>query len=183
MLDRLNKENYGVESDIKSCLIEDILTDEETVRLIEHKSRVEIPAKHLLYEQVVPWCKVPGTTEEAKTFVACEVTVPRVLNDATRIYRLHVFVIAHESQMKVDSVVGNAIGTNDRGSKVDILLDRIDSLISGSRRYTFDKLTFIGQDLITTPQKFHGKVNRYEIRGWNMTPERIEEGECRGKFV
>lgn len=183
MLDRLNKKNYSVESDIKSCFIEDILTDDETVRLIEHKGEVELPAKHLLYDQVVPWCKIPGTVEEAKTFVTCEVTVPRVINEATRIYRLHVFVIVHESQMKIDSVAGNVIGTDDRGSKVDILLDRIDSLISGSKRYTFDELKFVGQDLITTAQKFYGKVNRYDIRGWNMIPERIEEGEKRGKSV
>lgn len=183
MLNRLNKENYGIESDIKSCLIQDILSDAEAVRLIEHKKDIELPAKHLLYEQVVPWCKAPGTIEDAQTFVTCEVTVPRVINDATRIYRLHVFVIAHESQMKIDSTVGKMIGTNDRGSKVDILLDRIDMLISGSTRYTFDKLTFIGQDMITTAQKFYGKVNRYEIRGWNRTPESIEEGEKHGQLV
>ena len=183
MLDMEGKDNYGIASDIKSCLLEDILCDKEAVRLIEHKGDVELPAKHLLYEQVVPWMKIPGTIEEAQTYVTCEVTIPRVINKATRIYRLHVFVIVHESQMKIDSAIGKMLNIDDRGSKLDILLDRIDSIISGSRRYTFDELTFVGQDIITTAQKFHGKVNRYEIRGWNMTPERIEEGEKRGKSI
>ena len=176
-------QNYGIENDIKSCLLEDILSDSEAVRLIEHKKEIKLPAKHLLYDQVVPWCKVPDTAEEAKTFVTCEVTIPRAINDATRIYRLHVFAIVHQSQMKIDSANASLLGLQQCGSKLDILLDHIDYLISGSKRYTFDELKFVGQDLITVPQNFFGKVNRYEIRGWNMAGEKIREGEMRGRVV
>ena len=130
-------ENYNVVSDIKACLLEDILTDDKAVKLIKHQKNVTLPGLDLRYTQVFPWRKMLGTQEEARTLVTCEVDIPDVVTSATRIYRLKIFVIVPENQMRLDDKAGEMLGIEDRGSKLDVLCDRIDYLINGSKRYTY----------------------------------------------
>lgn len=166
-------ENYNVVSDIKACLLEDILTDDKAVRLIKHQKNVTLPGLDLRYTQVFPWRKMLGTQEEARTLVTCEVDIPDVVTSATRIYRLKIFVIVPENQMRLDDKAGEMLGIEDRGSKLDVLCDRIDYLINGSKRYTYGELLFRGMGEINVPEKFNGKQLIYEIRGWNRAGERL----------
>lgn len=160
-------------SDIKARLLEDILTDEKAVKLIENRKDVTLPARSLRYEQVCPWRKMIGTKELAKTYVTCEVSIPEYVTEATRIYRLYVFVIVPENQMKLDDAAGKALDITDRGSKLDVLCDRIDALINGSVRYTYGVLKFVSMSEINVPENFYGKQVVYEIRGWNRTGESL----------
>mgnify|MGYP003289874024 CR=1 FL=1 len=68
--------NLGVMSDIKQCLLEDILTDEKTVKLLTDSKDVVLPALDLRYSQVVPWKKVPDTIEEQRTFISFDIRIP-----------------------------------------------------------------------------------------------------------
>ena len=167
------QENLGIISDIKQCLLEDILTDEKAVKLITNKAQVTLPAMELRYKQVVPWAKVPDTVESVKTFVTFEVSIPSIVTAATCVYRLSVYAMAHEDLMKVDAAVGKQMGILDRGDRIDILSDRISYLINGSRRYTFDVLQLTGSDPFTPCKQFYGRKTTYEIRGWNRIGDRV----------
>ena len=96
-----------------------------------------------------------------------------MVTSATRIYRLKIFVIVPENQMRLDDKAGEMLGIEDRGSKLDVLCDRIDYLINGSKRYTYGELLFRGMGEINVPEKFNGKQLIYEIRGWNRVGERL----------
>lgn len=166
-------ENLGVISDIKQCLLEDILTDEKAVKLITNQAETTLPAMGLRYKQVVPWQKAIGIVEEAKTFVTFEVSIPTFVTDATKLFRLSVHVITHEDLMKVDNAVGKQLEIDDRGDRIDILADRIDYLINGASNYTFDRLKFVSSNVFLVGQSFHGRTMVYEMRGWNRCGDRI----------
>lgn len=165
--------NLGVISDLKQALLQDILTDEKAVKLIANTPNITLPALDLRYKQVVPWKKVPNTVEEATSYVTFEVRIPQVITKATRIYRLDIYVMTNENTMKIDNAEGTRLGIPDRGSRIDILADRIDYLVNDSKRYTFDEMKFISSDTFTPYEKFFGRVISYEIRGWNMGGDKL----------
>ena len=164
----------NVISEVKEQLLKDVLQSELAVKLLMNTSQVSLPAKELRYKQVYPWMKIPRTVEEAKVFVTFDVTRLAPITGATRVYRLDVWVLIHDSMMVVDKQVADSLGLEDqRGVRTDLLENCIDEIINGSTEYTFDRLEGGESEPFTAADDFKGRHFTYRFRGWNRVGDKV----------
>lgn len=159
---------------MKQKVLEAILSDEDCMRLILNQADVQLPALTARYNQVYPWKRVPNVQEKARTFVTFEVAIGGAANCAVRTYWLNVWCFTHESLMPIGDAVGKQLGIPDRGDRIDILADKIDYLLNGSKDMGFGKLEIVGSDVFRpSNESFVGRNLQYKILGWNRYGEKL----------
>ena len=110
--------------DYKNQLMEDLLTVDTIVNLIDDKVSVE-EAPSLVYERVFPFEYIPDTVEHGHTFVCCDVDIQKA-PDKTFLYPvLYVWVFSHKSKLRLP----------EGGVRTDKLVSEIAKAINGSRLY------------------------------------------------
>ena len=165
--------NLNRASAMKAELLQNILQNEEIMRLVMDTPNVKLPCKEARYTQVFPWKKAIGTQEEARTLICFEVSMSAPLNNATRMYTLTVWVMTHESLMPLDDAVGKRLNITDRGTRVDVLADKIDYLINGSTEFGFERLEIQGSAPFNAGNSFVGRSLHYSVPGWNRYGEKV----------
>ena len=86
--------------DYKNQLMEDLLTNEKIVKLLDDELPIE-DAAHLAYTQVFPCEYVPETVQEGKTFICFDVDVQRVANKTFLSPTLYIWVFTHRSKLRL----------------------------------------------------------------------------------
>ena len=166
--------NLNIAGDMKQKVLSTILSDLDCMKLILNRADVAVPALDARYVYVYPWKRIPGVAEEARTFVTFEIAIGSAVNCAVKNYWLNVWVISHESLMPIDSVVGKKLGITDRGTRIDILADKIDYLLNGSKDMGFGKLEIVGSDVFrASNESFVGRNLQYKIQGWNRYGDKL----------
>lgn len=165
---------------LKNNVLEKFLNDELLVRLLADASNVSLPALDLRYKRVYPWEYTLETTSEAAAFITMEMVATPMLDERGRrnpvVKDIHLFVYAfcHQSIMLVDDEVGARLGIPQRGTRVDIMLARVDELLNGAELSSFGKLEFDGQEIINPPaSRYVGKCTTYSTKNFNRTCARI----------
>lgn len=132
--------------DYKNQLLEDILTDEEIVKLIN--SSVEIvDAASLVYKQVFPLEYVPKTIDEGLTFICCDVDIQRALGKPLYMPTIYVWVFAHRSNLRLP----------EGGLRIDKLCSKICAKINGSFKYGVGALQFISSKRFAPLTDYQGR--------------------------
>lgn len=149
--------------DYKNQLIEDMMTDEEIVNLIRPGTSLE-DAKDLIYTQVFPFDYVPDTTEEAKTYVCCEVNVKKSLGSKTYYApTIYIWTFTHKSLMRLP----------EGGTRIDRICSRVNELINGSYMYGLGKLDFMTASHFSLMMDYNGKFMTFEATEFNnLSPTR-----------
>lgn len=158
--------------DYKNQLMEDLLTNEDIVRLIDDTVALQ-NADSLAYNQVFPCEYVPDTVQEGKTYICFDVDVQRAADKTFLSPTLFVWVFTHRSKLRLP----------EGGVRTDKLCSEICKAINGSRKYGLGELNLYSVKRFAPMTDFQGKVLTFYAKDFNRvydgkkyTPENRKRG-------
>jgi len=142
--------------DYKNQLMEDLLTNESIVRLINENVPVH-DAAVLAYKQVFPCEYVPDTVEHGQTFVCFDVDIQESVNKTFLLPTLYVWVFTHRSKLRLP----------EGGVRTDKLCSEICEAINGSRKYGLGELNLYSAKRFAPMTDYQGKVLTFHTKDIN----------------
>lgn len=142
----------------KNQLLNDLLTDEEIVRLINEDIPVE-DAGSLVWDQVMPVEFYPETIEKGRVYLCCDVDVRKVFNKTFYEPTLYIWVFVHKDLLRL----------SEGGVRTDKLCHLIDKKINGSLLYGLGKLELQSVNRFGVVSDYTGKVMAYTATDFNKT--------------
>lgn len=144
--------------DYKNQLMQDLLTNEKLVRLIDKDIPIADAGK-LAYSKVFPYEYIPDTAKNGDTFVCFDVDVLSVVNKTFLNPTIYVWVFTHRTNQRL----------SEGGLRIDEFCAELCEAINGSRMYGMGELEFQSMRRFAPMTDFHGKclifkaveVNRY----------------------
>lgn len=143
--------------DYKNQLMEDLLTTESIVKLIDETVDVE-NAITLAYKNVFPFEFVPETVELGSVFVCFDVDIQKATSKTFYIPTLYVWVFAHKSKLRLP---------NGEGVRTDKLCSEICKKINGSREYGLGELDLYSAKRFTPLTAYNGKLLTFYAADFN----------------
>lgn len=159
--------NLNIIGQCKEKVLRAILSDEDIMKLILNTPDVTTPALSARYDQVVPWRLVPDSQTDEKVYVTFEIAIDSFVKGPVRNHKLLVYVMCHSRLMKIDETEGKRLGIDDRGSRVDILADKIDYLLNGKTDLGFEKLEIDYSNPFEPIDNYYGRNMVYTFKSWN----------------
>ena len=146
--------------DYKNQLMQDLLTNEKIVKLIDKDCSLA-DAKKLAYRHVFPYEYVPETANNGDTYVCFDVDIMEVTSKTFLAPTLYVWIFTHRSNMRLPQ----------GGLLVDEFCAELCEAINGSRVYGMGELNFTSMRRFAPMTDFQGKcltfraveVNRYHL--------------------
>ena len=144
--------------DYKNQLMQDLLTNEKLVKLIDKECTLDDAGK-LAYTRVFPYEYIPDTANNGDTFVCFDVDILDVFNKTFLNPTLYVWVFTHRTNLRLPQ----------GGLLVDEFCAELCETINGSRMYGMGELEFKSMRRFAPMTDFQGKclifkaveVNRY----------------------
>lgn len=158
--------------DYKNQLMEDLLTNEDIVRLIDDTVALQ-NADSLAYTQVFPCEYIPDTVQEGKTYICFDVDIQRTADKTFLSPTLFIWVFTHRSKLRLP----------EGGVRTDKLCSEICKAINGSRKYGLGELNLYSVKRFAPMTDFQGKVLTFYAKDFNRvydgkkyTPENRKRG-------
>jgi len=142
--------------DYKNKLMEDLLTNEEIVKLVDDTVKLG-DAKTLAYTSVFPHEYIPDTVEEAKTFICFDVDIQESVNKTFLLPTLYIWVFSHKSKLRLP----------EGGVQTDKLVSEIAKAINGSRFYGLGELDLYSVKRFAPVTGYQGKVMTFHAKEFN----------------
>lgn len=167
--------NLNVISDMKQTVLRALLTDADVVKIVRNSSDILLPDMELRYTHIFPWMYVPDTVEDTGSYIGMKIRTRDPVNAAARVYDLTIYIMCHKEHMRMNGTVCANLGLDvtDSGSRVDVLMDKIDRLLNGSEELGFGKMELVDSDEFKPAEKFHGRYITYRVNGWNRYGEKL----------
>ncbi len=140
----------------KNQLMEDLLTEERIVKLINDDVSVD-DAAELVYTQVFPYEYVPDTVEHGKTFVCADVDITSAPNSTLYYPTLYIWIFTHKSLLRLP----------EGGVRTDKLAHEIAKKINGSRYYGLGELDLRSVKRFAPMTDYQGKVLIFDAEDFN----------------
>lgn len=144
--------------DYKNQLMEDILTTESIVKLLNDDISIEDAPDKIRYTQVFPCEYVPKTIEDSKTYICFDVDIQKAINKTYLYPTLYVWVFAHRSKL---------ILPNGEGVRTDKLCSEIAKKINGSMEYGLGELDLDSVKRFAPMTDYQGKVMTFKAVDFN----------------
>ena len=141
----------------KNQLMNDLMTSEQIVCLLNDSEEVRCDPEQLVYSQVFPYEYVPDTIVHGQTFICCDVDIQRVESKTFLRPTLYIWVFTHKSKMRLP----------EGGVRVDKLCAEIAKKINGSRYYGLGELEFMSSRRFAPITDYQGKVLTFRARDFN----------------
>lgn len=145
--------------DYKNQLMEDLLTNESIVRLIDDDIPME-EAGDLAYENVFPFEYVPKTVQEGKTYICFDVDIQKSVNKTYLLPTLYIWIFSHRSKLRLP---------NGGGVRTDKICFEICEAINGSRKYGLGELDLYSVKRFAPMTDYQGKVLTFYAKDFNRT--------------
>lgn len=142
--------------DYKNQLMEDLLTREDIVKLINPDVDVK-HASSLAYKQVFPYEYVPETVEEGKTYICFDVDVQIASNKTFLSPVIYIWVFTHKSLLRLP----------EGGVRTDKLCSEICKAINGSRMYGLGELDIYSVKRFAPMTDYQGKFMVFHAEEFN----------------
>lgn len=142
--------------DYKNRLMEDLLTRESIVRLLNDDISMD-DADKLVYKQVFPYEYIPETVQDGHTFICCDVDIQIVPNKTFLVPTLYVWEFAHRSKLRLP----------EGGVRTDKLCCEISKAINGSRYYGLGQLNLSSVKRYAPMTDFNGKAMIFHAKEFN----------------
>lgn len=142
--------------DYKNKLMEDLLTNEPIIRLIDDKISLE-NAGALAYSQVFPCEYIPDTVEHGDTYVCFDVDIQGTEFKTFLYPILYVWVFTHRSKLRLP----------EGGVRTDKLCSEICKAINGSHEYGLGELSLYSVKRFAPMTDFQGKVMVFRAKDFN----------------
>lgn len=143
--------------DYKNQLMEDLLTTESIVRLIDDTVGLK-DAPSLAYRNVFPYEFIPETVEHGSTFICFEVDIQKAANKTFYMPTLYIWVFAHKSKMRLE---------NGKGVRTDKLCSEICKKINGSKEYGLGELDLYSAKRFSPMTAYNGKLLTFTATDFN----------------
>ena len=144
--------------DYKNQLIEDLLTNENIVRLLTNDGEVVDDPANFVFDRVFPFEYVPDTKEDAKTFICCDVDIYKSTSrNLFYIPYLYVWEFTHKSKLRLP----------EGGVRVDRLASEIVDAVNGSRKYGLGELNFDSSKRFAPINDYLGKVLTFHAKDFD----------------
>ena len=150
----------------KNQLVDDLLGNEEIVRLLNDKYEVT-PIEHvkeLFLTQVFPYEFIPETVEHGQTFICFDVDISRMSdrreashNRTTYSPVLYIWLFTHKSLLWLP----------EGGVRPDRLAIEIAKTINGSHHYGMGNLELYSVKRFAPMMDYQGKVMTFDAKDWN----------------
>ena len=144
--------------DYKNKLMEDLLTNEAIVKLLDDNIELRHASK-LAYTHVFPYEYIPDTVEHAKTFICFDVDVQESINKTFLLPTLYIWVFSHKSKLRLP----------EGGVQTDKLASEIAKAINGSRFYGLGELDLYSVRRFAPVTDYQGKVMTFHAKEFNRT--------------
>lgn len=146
--------------DYKNQLMQDILTNENLVKMIDRTVPFEQSEK-LAYKNVFPYEYIPDTANHGVTYVCFDVDVLDVVNKTFLNPTIYVWIFTHRTNMRLP----------EGGLLIDEFCAELCETINGSRFYGMGELELVSVRRFAPMTDFQGKVltfratevNRYHL--------------------
>lgn len=143
--------------DYKNQLLDDILTDQEIVNLIN--SNIDFDnATSLMYKQVFPYEYIPETIQDGYTYVCCDVDIQKVLSKPLYAPTIYIWIFAHRSNLRLP----------EGGLRIDNLCSKVCSKINGSFKYGAGALQFVSSRRFAPVTDYQGKCLTFRAEDFNL---------------
>ena len=157
-------------SEYKNQLMEDLLTNNEIVRLICDDHPVD-DVKSLVYSQVFPFEYIPETIEHGATYICCDVDIQKVESKTFLLPVLNIWLFSHKSKLRLP----------EGGVRTDRLAAEIAETINGSRNYGLGELDLYSVRRFAPIPDYQGKVMTFHAKEFNrLSPNTMPIPEKRG---
>lgn len=143
--------------DYKNQLMEDLLTNEAIVRLLDDDISMD-DAASLSYKNVFPCEYVPETVQDGKTFICFDVDIQQSVNKTYLLPTLYVWVFTHRSKLRLP---------NGGGVRTDKMCSEICKTINGSRKYGLGELDLYSVKRFAPMTDYQGKVLTFYAKDFN----------------
>ena len=146
--------------DYKNQLMQDILTNENLVKMIDRTVPFEQSEK-LAYKNVFPYEYIPDTANHGVTYVCFDVDVLDVVSKTFLNPTIYVWIFTHRTNMRLP----------EGGLLIDEFCAELCETINGSRFYGMGELNLVSVRRFAPMTDFQGKVlafratevNRYHL--------------------
>ena len=146
----------------KNELLSVFTTSEDICELLFNKKPyTEEDVDNLIYSQVFPYLYVDETQTDVKTYICCEVDIPRVPTGTIKDMKLIIWAYCHKEGMKY-SKKGYV------GTKVDILADMIERQLRDSDKFGIGKLQLQSVTYFFPNNKYYGKQMIYNMPDFKL---------------
>ena len=144
--------------DYKNQLMEDLLTNETILKLLDDDYEITDTPESLMYTQVFPYEYIPETIEHGQTFICCDVDVQRAQNKTFLTPVFYIWEFTHKSKLRLP---------NGGGVRTDKLASEIAKAINGSRMYGLGELNFYSAKRFAPIMDYQGKVLTFRAVDFN----------------
>ena len=142
--------------DYKNKLMEDLLTRESIVRLLDEHIPMD-RAGELAYKQVFPYEYIPETVQDGYTFICSDIDIQYAANKTFLAPTLYIWVFAHRSKLRLP----------EGGVRTDKLCSEICKAINGSRFYGLGQLNFYSAKRYAPMTDYNGKIMTFYAKEFN----------------
>lgn len=156
-------------SEYKQNLLTLFMNNPRIVSILKNECAEKFPATELRYKQIYPWKKAVDTTEEAKTFITFNISVPDCPTIAVADFYLYIWVFTHTSLMPFDKEAAEKTGINKRGTRDDVLCEVIAEALNGNTDYGFGKLSLKKSDFFDAGKDYTGRYLVFHVQDYNRT--------------
>lgn len=146
--------------DYKNRIMEDLLTNERVVKLIDRDATLET-AGDLVYDQVFPYEFVPETVQDGRTFVCCDVDIQKGEPKTFYYPTIYVWVFCHKSQLRLP----------EGGVRTDELCAEICNMLNGSRMYGLGELDLYASRRFAPMTDYQGKCLVFHAKEFGKVHE------------
>lgn len=142
--------------DYKNKLMEDILTNETIVKLLDEELSFA-DAETLAYKQVFPYDYVPETIEYGHSFICFDVDIIGVENKTFLHPTISVWAFTHKSKLRLPK----------GGVRTDKIISELVKMLNGSRYYGLGELDLRSIKRFAPTSDFQGKYMVFDARDYN----------------
>lgn len=143
--------------DYKNQLMDDLLTNQEILRLLSDSEDSPLSAENAMYSQVFPYEYVPDVVEHGQTFICCEVDISDVLDKTFLVPVLYIWVFTHKSKVRLP----------EGGVRTDRLSSEIVKIINGSRSYGLGELNLKSVKRFSPIANYQGRIMTFRAKDFN----------------
>lgn len=142
--------------DYKNKLMEDLLTNETIVHLVNSEVSME-DAGDLAYTQIFPYEYICETVQDGSTFICFDVDIQSVSNKTFLTPVLYIWVMSHRSTLRLP----------EGGVRPDKICSEICKVINGSRYYGLGELNLYSVKRFAPLTDYQGKLMTFYAKEFN----------------
>ena len=145
----------------KSVIINSLLDNQEIMELMLGKKYTDSDVENIVYKQIFPYLYIDETQTETKTYICCEVNIPRIPTATIKDLTITIWAFCHKDIMQYSK-------KGYKGSRTDILSDMIERCLCDSDKFGIGKLHLDSVTHIYPNTKTYGRQMIFTIPDFKM---------------